>query len=540
MSVRSPFHALLFAVYPVLHVAAANPGQVGARSMVLALTGALGGAALLLAALRVAFGSADRAALAFAVLLLALFAYGPLHSVIELELMDASERSSSGLLAERADWIHPILSSLFALATGLGLLIVHRLRSSRLPSIRQALNVASVVLIAMVVLQYATGVSAAAVADATKGATAAPSASTAGPAAKEPASSAAGYLPDFYYVILDGYARADVLREKYGFDNGEFLRALEERGFSVNDSSSANYNWTFLSLASSLNFDYVDQLIGATDPRQTDRSTAYQAVRDNAAARFLRERGYRFLHLRSTWGATLENPYADEAIDCQRTLLVDEFLQTLVDTSWLKVLQSRASGDLARCHLANLATLASMGARPGPKLVFAHFVPPHHPYLFDRDGNVIRHADLSNQFEFQKRLWERKDLYIDQLVFMNGRILAAIDRILAASPRPPVIILQSDHGPNITQGLSGREHRRVRMANFAAYLTPGAPDGLLPSDTAPVNQFRHLFNFYFDAGMEILPVRNFYSPYALPFDWREITGEIQGRGGVAGEVAGGP
>ena len=38
--------------------------------------------------------------------------------------------------------------------------------------------------------------------------------------------------PDVYYVILDGYARADALATHYGFDNEPFLSALRDRGFS--------------------------------------------------------------------------------------------------------------------------------------------------------------------------------------------------------------------------------------------------------------------------------------------------------------------
>ncbi|MGD2057683.1 MAG: hypothetical protein PVI04_03055, partial [Anaerolineales bacterium] len=36
-----------------------------------------------------------------------------------------------------------------------------------------------------------------------------------------------GDLPDVYYIILDGYARADVLQERYGYDNSEFIEFLE-------------------------------------------------------------------------------------------------------------------------------------------------------------------------------------------------------------------------------------------------------------------------------------------------------------------------
>ncbi len=68
--------------------------------------------------------------------------------------------------------------------------------------------------------------------------------------------------------------------------------------------------------------------------------------------------------------------------------------------------------DIASCHLQNFDALAAQASAPGPKFVFAHFLLPHHPYLFDRDGNVLRHATISDQFEFQKRLWEDRAAYL--------------------------------------------------------------------------------------------------------------------------------
>jgi hypothetical protein len=75
--------------------------------------------------------------------------------------------------------------------------------------------------------------------------------------------------PDVYYIILDGYGRQDVLQREYGFDNTEFIHALRARGFYVADCSESNYAHTLYSLASSLNYDYLDTL-GATGRCRTD------------------------------------------------------------------------------------------------------------------------------------------------------------------------------------------------------------------------------------------------------------------------------
>ncbi|MGH9577390.1 MAG: sulfatase-like hydrolase/transferase, partial [Terriglobales bacterium] len=253
-----------------------------------------------------------------------------------------------------------------------------------------------------------------------------------------------------------------------------------------------------------------------------DREATYKLLRDNRAADFLRAHGYRYVQLQSTWGGTGTNPYADEFIPCHAGLFQSEYLRAIADASWLRALNARASMDVATCHLHNLDTLAEQGKKPGPKFVFAHFVPPHHPYLFDREGHVLRRANLSDQFEFQKRLWEQRPPYLDQLIYMNGRITAVIDRLIADSARPPIIILQSDHGPNLHDGLPVEEQRRIRMSNFAACLLPGAPASLMPDDSTPVNQFRRIFNQYFDAGLPMLPDRYYYSAFLKPFEFVEV------------------
>ena len=512
-----PFFVFVFAAYPILHIAAVNSGQVSWTTVGSAILVALAAAALLMVLLRPVSTSWHFAALAVSLLAAAFFSYGSVHALIEsrsLRTAGAGGRAA----AETAQGVHGSLSAVWAAVALAGVagvcLLARRVPAAKARRATSALNVMAGVLLAFVGIELATSWGDG-------------GASTAGREATLPAgveTSALGYDPDIYYVILDGYARADVLESYYDFDNREFLDGLRARGLTVNDASSANYSWTFLSLASSLNLGYLQEMFGPRlDPKRSDRTLLYTAVRDNQAARFLRGRGYRFVHFQSTWGATLFNPYADEEVRCYDSLFRQEFYRAIAEASWLKALQSRASADLAQCYLAHFDSLGRMGSVPGPKFVFAHFLPPHHPYLFDRQGRVLRNANLSNQFEFQKRLWEEKESYIDQLVFVNQQILRAVDRILETSPRPPIIIIQSDHGPNLTKGLTEDEKVRVRLANFAAYLLPGAPPDLIPGDTSPVNQFRILFSHYFGAELPPLTERHYTSSYRQPYAFVEVS-----------------
>ena len=67
-------------------------------------------------------------------------------------------------------------------------------------------------------------------------------------------------LPDIYYIILDEYSRDDILKSDFDFDNRYFLEQLRGKGFYIADCSLSNYGTTAFSLASSLNYDYLQSL----------------------------------------------------------------------------------------------------------------------------------------------------------------------------------------------------------------------------------------------------------------------------------------
>ncbi len=506
-----PWFALVLAAYPLLHIAVTNPGQVEAQDVLPVVAAGIGAAALLVALLRPVLGSWAAAGLGAAWLVVLFYLYGPVNEWWLDWIRSSLEQRAAVRTWYRAQpqLVHSLAWGLVAIAGLYGL----RRHAARIPpALTGMLNVAAAALAALVAIQAVLNL-------VREGGARDEAAQPAPSAIVTPAPAG----PDIYFIVLDGYARADILAKYYRFDNAPFLDGLRRRGFQVSDRSRSNFYWTFLSLGSALNFDYVQDMVGEPlDPESRDRSELYRILRDNRAAHFLRQRGYRFVHLQSTWGGTASNPYADEFIPCRAGLFGNEYLRAVADASWLRALQSKASLDVASCHLQNFETLAAQAKAPGPKFVFAHFVPPHHPYLFDRKGNVLRRATMSDQFELQKRLWENRSAYAGQLAFVTRRIGEVVGRLLDESPRPPVIILVSDHGPNLRSGMEPPEQREVRLANLTAMYLPGAPEGFLPPDATPVNHLRRVFNLYFDAGLPMLPDRYFVSEYQAPFDLTEV------------------
>lgn len=304
--------------------------------------------------------------------------------------------------------------------------------------------------------------------------------------------------PDVYYVILDGYARADTLARHYGFDNTPFLDELRRRGFIVTDWSTSNYPYTYLSLASSLNERYLTDDVARGEPYRTYLSL----IRSATVPERFRERGYRYDLIRSAWAGTSGSPLADELLGPDPPL-GNEFEVAILDQSLLRGLVPQPS--IADYHLAEFAALEAVSADPRPTFTLSHVVAPHPPYVLDRHGNVVLDtAALRGAWGGAAN--ERG--YIEQVRFVNNRVLQVIDRILAVSTTRPIIILQGDHGSWSSRFEPGIAHQDVeaeRMSILNAYLVPDQVEALLYPTITPANTFRAIDRGLFGEPVDLLP-----------------------------------
>lgn len=339
--------------------------------------------------------------------------------------------------------------------------------------------------------------------------------------------------PDIYYIILDSYARADVLRDLYHCDNSEFLQHLIRRGFRVPRYSRTNYGQTTQSLASSLNFEYLDALAAKVGPGCSDRHPLVEMIQRNRLFGYLRERGYRIAVFASSCQAT-DLRDADTYLCPVSTL--SEFENGLLNTTPLPLLLASAAPpglDPVRAHAERIARtfrhLPDAGRGGGPVFVFAHFLCPHPPFVFDRNG--IRSV-LPTAVEFKEDVIQHSPSYADhyreQVLYVNREMQAAVDRIMAGASRPTVIIIQSDHGPSWHTYFDdlARTDLRERFGNLLAYYLPGA--GAAPADDrmSPVNIFRVVLNRYFGEKLPPLPNETYFSSWERPYQFTRVTDEV--------------
>jgi len=337
-------------------------------------------------------------------------------------------------------------------------------------------------------------------------------------------------LPDIYYIILDGYARADIMRDVIGLDNSEFIAFLEQNGFYVAAESRSNHNWTALSLASSLNLTYAQDLGVNMSPGYYP-TPWIDPIRHSLVSRSLKEIGYTTLGLQSGYMPTewvdadlYLGPVSDAASSEVQGLQLNAFESMLLETT---VLEPLLSTDIIRLNYAEVATrgqsyphetlrtiilaefevLSQPLPPPGPRLVFAHIVAPHRPYLFTASGEPVPSDEAFTLQETSEANDNDRDLYRDQAAYITSRAEKAIQAILDNSHTPPVIIVQADHGPGMGLGVD----ERTAILN-AILIRRDCRSMLYPSIT-PVNTFRVVFNCYFSAGLPLAEDNVYWSKW---------------------------
>ena len=140
--------------------------------------------------------------------------------------------------------------------------------------------------------------------------------------------------PDIYYIILDGYANFHTLQNLFNYDNSAFLSYLHGKGFYLVDKSTSNFAFTQLSLASSLNMEYLNYLADEPASQDKDFEPTTQLIENNKVWQFLRSQGYKYITFRSIWGATSSNPYADVQLQGGK---FNELTMLIVNSSLLRV-----------------------------------------------------------------------------------------------------------------------------------------------------------------------------------------------------------
>lgn len=355
----------------------------------------------------------------------------------------------------------------------------------------------------------------------------------------------AAQKPDIYYLVFDRYTGTIGLSESYGFDNSPFLNQLKERGFYVASQSYSNYPITPFSLASSLNGNHLE--VSGNAKTASSREPLRQLIRNATVPKVLQENGYHFINMGSWWGPTATSTNADEnpRYAYQIPVFGKKIQLNYVSATYFR---KTALFDLARSvpgsrlsiwtdqrpiFLDQMDSLVSYAERRDrqPKFVFGHMLAPHYPYVFNKGGGM----------NFRKGL-SKKEVYLEQLQFVNSRILRTVDALLNANPKnPPVIVLTADEGEHPKEYFTDSDDAQLRQKTniLAAYYFPGQRyRGLYPEMTS-VNALRSVLNVNLGANLPLLPDRTYTSrTRSQEYDLIDITNRIRRSPGPRGSAIG--
>jgi len=332
-------------------------------------------------------------------------------------------------------------------------------------------------------------------------------------AAEGPAERFTAGAPDVYVFLLDGYPGRTAAMTEPDFDSVAITAALRTRGFDVALDSRSNYVSTRVTLPSVFASAHLPDIPSLRQPgtRQRDAHVLREATESGVALSALGAAGYERIAVASGYGEIgplrvdrlIVPPQVGEfEASLLRTTMIGRIVDFLAPDAAASQKRERVEATFAE------AVLLAQESHDRPRFVFVHVPAPHGPWVVDSAGIAFPGTTslFASSADPVKDPNLRRHRFFEFSTYVANRTVATVDTILAASPRPPVIVLFSDHGPDISFDSndplgSDLDHR---TSNLIAVLAPGHPD-LLPDDATTVNIFPIVLNAYLGTDLAIQP-----------------------------------
>jgi hypothetical protein len=313
--------------------------------------------------------------------------------------------------------------------------------------------------------------------------------------------------PDIYFILFDDYSGSKTLKTEFQYDNSRFDSFLVREGFQIQANSRSNYNHTPFSMASILNFAYLEH------PEQInpdDFTGMLDLIGRNRVVDFLYARGYSVVNYSpfdvQGHPSQREIPYlpAKAKLIADRTLF-NYMMKDLYLWIWLEG-HLKDSATLAKNHISEIGrmnrqfldgTKAESAKRStSPRFIYTHLYMPHYPFYYDSLLHRRRSLDIVTHQDEQ-----HPEYYLEYLPYTNACAEDLISTIKKNSNGQAVIIFMSDHGYRYFS--SGKSPSSIFNNQNAVYF-PDKDYHLFYDSISGVNEFRVIFNKLFRQNFPIL------------------------------------
>jgi hypothetical protein len=370
-------------------------------------------------------------------------------------------------------------------------------------------------------------------------------------------------LPNIVHIILDGFGRPDLIKQKTGSDVQFLVEYLKTNGFFVADQARANYMQTMQSLGTELSMNYLPgSTRSAPNGPSLSRTQLSRVVANSPVQRELVQMGYRVEGSVITsftldrWSNSGTNKAllstAEDILihnSCLQPLveLVQSFrdLQSIVGDPALQAHYARVKNQFAlQAHYARVRNEFETGAdqvrQRGPVYQILHILSPHPPFIFNADGSyrdpthghaggIVMFGDATHFARSDNNWSNYKEGYGEQVRWIAEETCRLVQRILHESTRPVVIIIQGDHGPGLRYDWTTPDacDFNGRSGILMAIRLPNRTPDLAPEYQSPVNIYRYLFRELWGANLPFLPTHVFYSTWSRPDVFEDVTARIE-------------
>jgi len=327
-------------------------------------------------------------------------------------------------------------------------------------------------------------------------------------------SSSRANSPDIYYLIFDEAASFNAIRDFWHYQGiDDFVDFLDSKGFFIAENSYASTHDTLTQMSERLNYQRYPS-------EEVSKPELFMAIADNQVMRFLKSQGYTtVIYSELNYGYPAMPPIISDVLyeygkrpSMDKMIpggsFIDDFSNMVANSTLLRVFIDDYSSSFEPRFVNHYSfiyyteeDITRLDDIPSPKFIYAHLLLPHDPFMFSENGSI---NDIEQFYNWNYYLGN----YQFTIQYIEKIITGILDN---ADPfNPPIIIIQSDHGPRnklvedrhgvVLEGYP--EIYKTSIIN-AMYL-PGYDLSLLPDDIDPINTFPLIFNHYFDMDIPLL------------------------------------
>jgi len=288
--------------------------------------------------------------------------------------------------------------------------------------------------------------------------------------------------PNVLHILLDAYTSSSSLDKYLNFKNDAFEDELTAMGFKIAKEARTNYNYTPQTMSSVFNYNYINASDATVKSNHALVALLRNQIEDNRMLTHFEKNGYLINNL-----SLFDLKNHPRRYNCAPLISASDtwfFLYRRILPGQLY--KHKTYWDSHRITQTLNQDLSSIKLGSPPQFIYAHFLIPHSPFIYEADGSLRTDA-----YPYTP------ENYVEQVKYTNLLVLTVLKKLIAQDPNL-VVILQGDHGARVIENVD------QEYTSFQAIRLPEVDSFDYAPDFHNVNTYRLFLNGYGGANLPML------------------------------------